>query len=164
MTHNQIDFVAHKENVRHNLATEKETNRHNVADEGYRYGSLAEEARHNKETEAIGNANVILGYSNLSELNRHNAETEDIQRSRTDAQNKADLYNAGTQRLKTNQEYAINSRGNEIRSDANEIAAEGNRIKQQEANTNASKVASGMVKDAADITSKIVPYILPLIP
>lgn len=164
MTHNQIDFVVHKENVRHNQATEKETNRHNVADEGYRYGSLAEETRHNKEAEAIGNANVILGYSNLSELNRHNAATEGIQTSRTEAQNKADLYNAGTTRLKTNQEFAINSRGNELKSGANEIAAEGNRIRQQEADTAARKANAGIFKDAVDITTKIVPYILPLVP
>lgn len=164
MTQNQINFVAHRENVRHNLATEKEMNRHNVADEGYRYGSLAEEARHNKESEAIGNANVVLGYSNLGELNRHNAATEDIQSSRTEAQNKVDLYNAATQRLKTNQEYAINSRGNELKSDANEISAEANRIKQQEADTAARKATSSILKDAADITSKIVPFILPLVP
>lgn len=72
MTHNQIDYAKHKENVRHNKKSEKQTDK-----------SIAENIRHNKKTEQIGQANVDLGYanvglgySNLSELYRHNAQTE----------------------------------------------------------------------------------------
>lgn len=46
MTQNQIAFQGHLENVRHNLATETETNRHNVVGE-------VETNRHNVQDEAI---------------------------------------------------------------------------------------------------------------
>lgn len=164
MTHNQIDFINAQENKRHNVATEYETGRHNKADESYKFGSLAEESRHNKANESIGMSNVVLGYSNLGELNRHNEAVESTNRSRVEAQNRADLYNAGTQRLKTNQDFVLGSKRNELQSDSNEISAEGNRIKQQEADTNARRQATDVFKTAADVTSKLVPYLLPLIP
>lgn len=72
MTHNQIDYAKHKENVRHNKRSERQTDK-----------SIAENIRHNKKTEQLGQANVDLGYanvglgySNLKELYRHNAQTE----------------------------------------------------------------------------------------
>lgn len=72
MTHNQIDYAKHKENVRHNKRSEKQTDK-----------SIAENIRHNKRSEQLGQANVDLGYanvglgySNLGELYRHNAQTE----------------------------------------------------------------------------------------
>lgn len=80
MTHNQIDYAKHKENVRHNKRSEKQTDR-----------SIAENVRHNKKTEQLsranidlGYANVGLGYSNLAELYRHNAQTEVISQQQVD--------------------------------------------------------------------------------
>lgn len=74
MTHNQIDYAKHKENVRHNKRSERQTDK-----------SIAESIRHNKKTEQLGQenvdlgyANVGLGYSNLAELYRHNTQTEVI--------------------------------------------------------------------------------------
>lgn len=80
MTHNQIDYAKHKENVRHNKRSEKQTDK-----------SIAENVRHNKKTEQLsqanvdlGYANVGLGYSNLAELYRHNAQTEIISQQQVD--------------------------------------------------------------------------------
>lgn len=80
MTHNQIDYAKHKESVRHNRRSEKQTDR-----------SIAESIRHNRKTEQLGQANVDLGYanvglgySNLSELYRHNAQTEVISQQQVD--------------------------------------------------------------------------------
>lgn len=80
MTHNQIDYAKHKENVRHNKRSERQTDK-----------SIAESIRHNKKTEQIGQANVDLGYanvglgySNLSELYRHNAQMEVISQQQVD--------------------------------------------------------------------------------
>nr|AVX53686.1 putative ORF1 [Marmot picobirnavirus] len=60
MTRNQIAFAEHKENVRHNRATEsqtdatlRETSRHNIASEGISSGTLSESVRHNKASEAV---------------------------------------------------------------------------------------------------------------
>lgn len=80
MTHNQIEYAKHKENVRHNKRSEKQSDK-----------SIAENIRHNKKTEQLsqanvdlGYANVGLGYSNLSELYRHNAQTELISQQQVD--------------------------------------------------------------------------------
>ena len=80
MTHNQIDYAKHKENVRHNKRSERQTDK-----------SIAESIRHNKKTEQLGQANVDLGYanvglgySNLGELYRHNAQTEVISQQQLD--------------------------------------------------------------------------------
>lgn len=80
MTHNQIDYAKHKENVRHNKRSERQTDR-----------SIAENVRHNKKTEQLGQANVDLGYanvglgySNLGELYRHNAQMEVISQQQVD--------------------------------------------------------------------------------
>lgn len=90
MTQNQIMFQQHKEQVRHNLATEGENQRHNVvtetetnrtnlANEGIKresnainLQSVVEQGRHNKATEQ-------LGYANLAENSRHNLMTEKVQ-------------------------------------------------------------------------------------
>lgn len=80
MTHNQIDYAKHKENVRHNKRSERQTDK-----------SIAESIRHNKKTEQLGQqnvdlgyANVGLGYSNLGELYRHNTQTEVISQAQLD--------------------------------------------------------------------------------
>lgn len=80
MTHNQIDYAKHKENVRHNKRSERQTDK-----------SIAESIRHNKRTEQIGQenvdlgyANVGLGYSNLRELYRHNAQMELVSQGQLD--------------------------------------------------------------------------------
>lgn len=80
MTHNQIDYAKHKENVRHNKRSERQTDK-----------SIAESIRHNKRSEQLGQANVDLGYanvglgySNLGELYRHNAQTEVISQQQVD--------------------------------------------------------------------------------
>lgn len=80
MTHNQIDYAKHKENVRHNKRSERQTDR-----------SIAESIRHNKKTEQLGQenvdlgyANVGLGYSNLRELYRHNTQTEVLSQNQLD--------------------------------------------------------------------------------
>lgn len=74
MTHNQIEYAKHRENVRHNKRSERQSDK-----------SIAENIRHNKKTEQLGQANVDLGYanvglgySNLGELYRHNAQMEVI--------------------------------------------------------------------------------------
>lgn len=80
MTHNQIEYAKHRESVRHNRRSEKQTDK-----------SITESIRHNKKTEQLGQANVDLGYanvglgySNLSELYRHNAQTEVISQQQVD--------------------------------------------------------------------------------
>lgn len=76
MTRNQIAYWEHKENVRHNIATEKETNRSNVVKE-------KETSRHNvvteKETERHNRATELLTTTQLSEQNRHNLVIEQQQ-------------------------------------------------------------------------------------
>lgn len=91
MTHNQIDYAKHKENVRHNRRSEKQTDK-----------SIAESIRHNKRSEQLGQANVDLGYanvglgySNLGELYRHNAQTEIISQQQV---NEAVRHNVATEK------------------------------------------------------------------
>lgn len=72
MTHNQIDYAKHKEEVRHNQIVEAETNRQNVASlsETIRNNTVvsAENARHNQQYEL--------------ETNRHNVASEQIERDK----------------------------------------------------------------------------------
>lgn len=53
MTHNQIAFAEHKENIRHNRFTEQESKRHNVQTEGVGWAGVNESVRHNVATENI---------------------------------------------------------------------------------------------------------------
>lgn len=60
MTRNQIDFAAHKENVRHNKVSEAELSRHNVQQEGIGWMDAStkrlvhqETARHNLKDEEV---------------------------------------------------------------------------------------------------------------
>lgn len=99
MTHNQIEYAKHKENVRHNKRSERQTDR-----------SIRENVRHNKRTEQIGQANVDLGYanvglgySNLSELYRHNAQTEVISQQQVD---EAKRHNTATEKNQENANVA----------------------------------------------------------
>lgn len=62
MTHNQIEYAKLKEDTRHNLASEGETNRSNVVRE-------QETNRHNLVTEA-------QGQQTINETGRHNVATE----------------------------------------------------------------------------------------
>lgn len=67
MTTNQIKFAEHKENVRHNLETESQGRR-----------GLDETGRHNLASEGIGRAQVGATYASIAEQRRHNIETEGI--------------------------------------------------------------------------------------
>lgn len=53
MTHNQIAFAAHKENIRHNRFTEQESKRHNIQTEDVGWAGVHESVRHNVATENI---------------------------------------------------------------------------------------------------------------
>lgn len=72
MTHNQIDYAKHLEDIRHNQIVEKETNRQNVAslNETIRNNTVmsAENVRHNQQYEL--------------ETNRHNVASEQIERDK----------------------------------------------------------------------------------
>lgn len=94
MTHNQIDYWKHREDARHNVATETETNRHNVRteDETERHnrqtesvdlGKLNETVRHNKATEGLTGRDLDIKSQQLGltskqvqELQRHNLASE----------------------------------------------------------------------------------------
>lgn len=85
MTKNQIDFVEHKENVRHNKTVEAETGRHNTQQEG------------------IGWYQASTAAGQLAEMKRHNLTDEQIrstlaehQGSYWDAQSEAAISNAAT--------------------------------------------------------------------
>ena len=69
MTHNQIDYAKHLEDVRHNQIVEKETNRQNVA-------TLNETVRNNT---TVNTETARRNVSVESETNRHNVQTEGIQ-------------------------------------------------------------------------------------
>lgn len=65
MTSNQINYLKHREDVRHNLATEKELVRANLAQENWRENTLRETIRSNK-------ANELVRQGTLDEQRRHN--------------------------------------------------------------------------------------------
>lgn len=99
MTHNQIDYAKHKENVRHNKRSERQTDK-----------SIAESIRHNKQSERLGQANVDLGYanvglgySNLGELYRHNAQMELVSQGQLD---EAKRHNTATEEIQENANLA----------------------------------------------------------
>lgn len=73
MTRNQIEYWNMKESIRHNKATEQETNRHNVQSETVDLGNLNENIRHNKSVETETRRHNKVGET---ESNRHNLETE----------------------------------------------------------------------------------------
>lgn len=66
LTANQIAYVTHLEQSRHNVRVEDETERHNRANVG------------------LGYANLNLGYANLNETRRANMAREGIQRGQLD--------------------------------------------------------------------------------
>lgn len=103
MTKNQNDFLANRENERHNREVEKfqlsqlgETKRHNISDERIRGYSASETARHNVRTE--GQQDVIIGENSRhnrsveSETNRANIAQEALKR---DANTISAQYNTG---------------------------------------------------------------------
>lgn len=70
MTSNQIEFAKHKENQRHNIATENieqgkltESGRHNRAAELVSSGSLSESQRHNLVSEKLTQDQIINNYT-----------------------------------------------------------------------------------------------------
>lgn len=67
MTANQIAFYKAREEKRHNLQTEGQTD---VAQ--------SETKRHNLEQERVGWGNVGVGYSGIAESRRHNVQTENL--------------------------------------------------------------------------------------
>lgn len=100
VTHNQIDYWKYKEEERHNLATEedtdiqnRETNRHNVATENFNLMNLAEGKRHNLATEVELNRHNI---QTEQETNRHNVSTEQLGR---DELNEAVRHNKSTESI-----------------------------------------------------------------
>lgn len=99
MTHNQIDYAKHKENVRHNKRSERQTDK-----------SIAENIRHNKQTERLGQenvdlgyANVGLGYSNLRELYRHNTQMELVSQGQLE---ESERHNTATEEIQENANIA----------------------------------------------------------
>lgn len=89
MTDIQVKFWANNENVRHNQATEYETNRHNVATENQAANELQETVRSHKmnellthqqnlETQRHNAATELLGIQTLGETIRHNKLNEGI--------------------------------------------------------------------------------------
>lgn len=101
MTANLISYWRHKEDARHNLVVEAETERHNRRTEQYQFGSSAEAQRHNMATEIetnrsnlvyegltaardaeVARHNVAMEQHNIAALNetiRHNQATEQVQ-------------------------------------------------------------------------------------
>lgn len=77
MTKNQIDYWNMQEGKRHNIVTERETERHGRATEQVQVGTLEEAARHNRATES-------LDISKLGETQRHNQASENIEQGKVD--------------------------------------------------------------------------------
>ena len=114
MTSNQIKYAEHRENARHNVVSERqtdrsldETNRHNVAQETHNVNVLQETRRHNQATESVaseqvaqGWANISLGNAQLAEQSRHNVEQESI--GKADSRSKAVTAVTGVKNAYTN--------------------------------------------------------------
>lgn len=75
MTQNQINYWKLQEDSRHNQASETETNRHNVQQEGIDLSALAETSRHNRAGEAETQRHNVAAEG---ETARHNRSTEGI--------------------------------------------------------------------------------------
>lgn len=83
MTANQVNYSRLREDRRHNVVGEGETQRHNVATEqltrsqiGLGFSNLAELARHNRQSEGLEQGKINLGFSQLGETTRHNQQQE----------------------------------------------------------------------------------------
>lgn len=126
MTSVQVQYWNYKENQRHDVETEHETQRHNRVSEQQNQVSLAETIRHDMITEEeIRRHNVEgekLGFATLSESRRHNVATEHegqrhnmategiqrIQASASMISAKAAAQNAQTAADKAKSEIALN--------------------------------------------------------
>lgn len=124
MTHNQIEYQRHLENVRHNKVTEGqtdfsnyETRRHNVSGEALTAADISERRRHNIESEGIN----WYSARNLAGLQDAQAG---LARSNTGVQAMANLLHG----YEISANYAINSRNAQIN--------------QQNADTNARNAAT----------------------
>lgn len=97
MTKNQIDFVSHKEQQRHNLATESEA------------------SRHNKQQEGIGWYGASVQEMSVREAQRHNLTDEEIQRTLAEHRGTYwdNLAEAAVQNAATNA-YNAGLRGDEL--------------------------------------------------
>lgn len=134
MTHNQIEYWKNVETNRHNVVTEKETersnrareyetNRHNVVTEGIDIGRLQETNRHNLAIEGLTQGQLDLGWANLehnrdilSETSRHNQATEsqgwsdlNIKQQQTDESIRHNVSSEGISRYSAISNAELNS-------------------------------------------------------
>lgn len=106
MTGNQIAYVEHLENIRHNSATEAEANRANLARE--------------QETSRANLASEALTSSGQVEQARHNIATEKLTASAT----KASIKNAQTAAAAATKVASINAQATKAMAQANERIAQ----------------------------------------
>lgn len=106
-THNQIAYAEYKERLRHNVVSEKETERTNRANEALRGMELSETTRHNLANEHLSErdleekirsnmARENLGWAQLEETQRHNLVSEEVDRIRAIEQGR---HNRATEAL-----------------------------------------------------------------